>query len=72
MSLTLVGDVISFALAMLADGIGRRVVLGVGCCLMALSGSVFAASGNFWALVVAGVVGIISPKFVPNFNSPWQ
>lgn len=62
MSLTLVGDVISFGLALLADGIGRKVVLGFGALLMVFSGVVFAFSGNFWVLLAAGVVGVISPK----------
>ena len=63
MSLALVGDVISFGLALLADGIGRKVVLGFGALLMVFSGVIFAFSGNFWVLLAAGVVGIISPKY---------
>ncbi|KAH7323548.1 MFS transporter [Rhexocercosporidium sp. MPI-PUGE-AT-0058] len=62
MSLALVGDVISFGLALLADGIGRKVVLGFGALLMVFSGIVFAFSGNFWVLLAAGVVGVISPN----------
>jgi predicted MFS family arabinose efflux permease len=65
MSLALVGDVISFGLALLADGIGRKVVLGFGALLMVFSGIVFAFSGNFWVLLAAGVVGVISPKYDP-------
>lgn len=62
MSLTLVGDVLSFGMALLADGVGRKAVLGLGALLMVGSGVVFAFSGNFWVLLAAGVVGIISPK----------
>ncbi|KAL2063116.1 hypothetical protein VTL71DRAFT_6188 [Oculimacula yallundae] len=62
MSLALVGDVISFGLALLADGIGRKLVLGFGALLMVFSGVLFAFSGNFWVLLAAGVVGIISPN----------
>lgn len=64
MSLTLVGDVISFGLALLADGVGRKIVLGGGALLMVMSGVVFAVTGNFWFLLVAGVFGVISPKYV--------
>ncbi len=62
-SLTLVGDVLSFALTLFADGIGRRIVLGGGAFLMVFSGVVFASTGSFWWLLCASVVGIISPKY---------
>lgn len=63
MTLTLLGDVlISFALTLFADGLGRRRVLVAGALLMSLSGVVFAISGNFWILVMASVVGVISPR----------
>jgi MFS family permease len=65
MSLTLVGDVISFGLALLADGVGRKIILGGGALLMVMSGVVFAVTGNFWFLLAAGVFGVISPKYVP-------
>jgi MFS family permease len=64
MSLTFVGDIISFALSLVADGIGRKHVLAIGALMMAFSGFAFATSGNFWILLIAGVVGIISPKYV--------
>lgn len=64
MSLTLVGDVISFALTLLADGVGRKIILGGGALLMVMSGVVFASTGNFWCLLAASVFGVISPKFV--------
>lgn len=63
MSLTLVGDVISFALTVLADGVGRKIVLGGGALLMVMSGVVFALTGNFWCLLAASVFGVISPKY---------
>jgi MFS family permease len=63
MSLTLVGDVISFALTLLADGVGRKLVLGGGALLMVMSGVVFAVTGNFWCLLAASVFGVISPKY---------
>lgn len=62
MSLTLIGDVLSFFLTTFADGLGRRTVLAVGCSMMIGSGVAFALTGTWWVLVVAGVVGIISPN----------
>ena len=63
LSLTLVGDIISFALTLFADGVGRKIVLGFGAGLMVMSGITFAATGNFWFLLAASVFGIISPKY---------
>ncbi|KAK5107569.1 hypothetical protein LTR62_001012 [Meristemomyces frigidus] len=63
MSLTLVGDVaISLVLTLVADRLGRRRILIGGALLMALSGIIFAISGNFWFLLAAAVVGVISPS----------
>lgn len=63
MTLTLLGDVIiSFILTLFADGFGRRRVLIAGALLMSVSGVVFAISGNFWILVTASILGVISPR----------
>lgn len=63
MSLTLLGDVvISFILTLFADGLGRRRVLVLGAGLMSASGVVFAVSGNYWVLVAASILGVISPR----------
>ncbi|CBF87528.1 hypothetical protein AN9393.2 [Aspergillus nidulans FGSC A4] len=63
MTLTLVGDVaISFLLTLFADAMGRRAVLGLGSALMVGSGVVFALSGNYWWLLTAAVLGVISPS----------
>ncbi|KAL4738099.1 major facilitator superfamily domain-containing protein [Aspergillus similis] len=63
MTLTLVGDVaISFLLTLFADAMGRRAVLGLGSALMVGSGVVFALSGNYWLLLTAAVLGVISPS----------
>ena len=63
MTFTLVGDVgISFILTLFADAMGRRAVLSLGSLLMAASGVVFAAFGNYWALLAAAVLGVISPS----------
>lgn len=63
MTLTLVGDVaISFFLTLFADGIGRRAVLALGSALMACSGVVFGLFDNYWILLTAAVLGVISPR----------
>ncbi|KAI0113190.1 MFS general substrate transporter [Daldinia grandis] len=63
MTLTLAGDVcLSFVLTLFADALGRRVVLALGALLMGASGVVFAVSGSYWVLLVAAVVGVISPS----------
>ncbi|KAI6380929.1 hypothetical protein MCOR25_001454 [Pyricularia grisea] len=62
LSLTLVGDVLlSLLLTAVADGLGRRAVLGIGSIMMTASGIVFATSSNYWILLVAAVFGVISP-----------
>jgi MFS family permease len=63
LTLTLAGDtVISLLLTTQADRIGRRTMLLAGAILMLTAGLVFAATGNFWLLLVAGTVGVISPS----------
>jgi predicted MFS family arabinose efflux permease len=65
MTLTLVGDtLISFLLTLFADGLGRKAILALGAILMALSGAVFALSSNYWVLLLAAIVGVISPRYV--------
>lgn len=61
MTLTLVGDtVISYVLTWYSDWIGRRVVMMLGCLLMFASGLVFAYCLNFWILLAAAILGVIS------------
>jgi len=63
MTITLLGDVvISFLLTIFADKLGRRRILTLGSTMMVFAGLVFAGSGNWWVLVGASVVGVISPK----------
>jgi MFS family permease len=63
MTLTLVGDVfISLGLAFVADAIGRKWILILGSLLMTLAGSCFAIFSQYWILVLAAIVGIISPS----------
>lgn len=62
MTLTLVGDVvISFFLTLFADRIGRKAILSLGAALMAASGVIFALFSNYWVLLAAAILGVISP-----------
>ncbi|KAL2173454.1 major facilitator superfamily domain-containing protein [Thermothelomyces heterothallicus CBS 202.75] len=61
MTLTLVGDVVlSLLLTLVADRVGRRRTLLAGSALMIASGAAFALSENYWVLLAAAVVGVIS------------
>lgn len=61
MTLTLLGDVlISLLLTLTADGMGRRRTLLLGSGSMLVSGVVFAVGSNYWLLLVAAVIGVIS------------
>ena len=63
LTLTLAGDtVISLLLTTQADRIGRRTMLVVGGVLMIAAGLVFAATRNFWLLLLAGIIGVVSPS----------
>jgi MFS family permease len=63
LTLTLAGDVlVSLWLSTRADAIGRRRTLLVGAALMVIAAGVFAATGNFALLVIAAVIGVISPS----------
>ena len=60
--LTNIGDaVLLLYLSFKADVWGRRRVLVLGCVLMAMSGAIFAYLLNYWLLLFAAVVGVISP-----------
>ncbi|RDA85198.1 hypothetical protein CP532_2384 [Ophiocordyceps camponoti-leonardi (nom. inval.)] len=62
MALTLVGDVvISLGLSLVTDAFGRKRMLTVGSLLMGISGIMFGLSANFWLLLAAATIGIISP-----------
>lgn len=61
MTLTLLGDVVlSLLFTLVADKLGRRRILLFGSAMMALSGTAFALSENFWVLLAAAVFGVIS------------
>jgi len=63
LTLTLIGDAaISLWLTTHADRLGRRRILLVGAALMLLAGVVFALSHDFWVLLLAAMVGVISPS----------
>ncbi|MBI3401193.1 MAG: MFS transporter [Acidobacteria bacterium] len=63
LTMTLVGDtIVSLFLTTRADRIGRRRMLTIGATLMAGAGLAFASTRNWWLLVVAGTIGVISPS----------
>ena len=63
LTLTLAGDtVVSLLLTTRADRIGRRRMLVAGALLMAAAGLLFAGTSNLAVLLLAGIVGVISPS----------
>src|SRR4051812_40781629 len=61
--LTLLGDtVVSLWITTTADRTGRRRMLQAGALLMVLGGGVFAVTGDFWLLLLAATLGVISPS----------
>ena len=63
LSATLLGDVaLSLFVTWTADALGRRRMLALGSTLMAMSGLVFYSSQNYLFLLLAAIVGIISPS----------
>jgi MFS family permease len=60
---TLLGDtLVSLYLTTRADRFGRRRMLIIGASLMVTAGVAFAFTTQFWLLVVAGTIGVISPS----------
>ncbi len=63
LSATLFGDtIVSLLITTRADRIGRRRMLMVGAALMAAAGLVFALTTQWWLLLAAGTIGVISPS----------
>jgi MFS family permease len=63
LSLTLLGDAaVSLPITIIADRVGRRRMLLVGAGLMIFAGAVFALTSNFVFLIVAAIIGTISPS----------
>lgn len=61
LTLTLVGDAaLSLLLTTRADAFGRRRVLWIGAILMVGAGATFAVSRDFWILLIAATIGVIS------------
>ncbi|KAK5705678.1 hypothetical protein LTR17_021458 [Elasticomyces elasticus] len=61
--LTLVGDLfVVMLLTQLADTIGLKKILTLGAVSMTASGLVFALSGNYWVLLTAAIIGVVSPS----------
>ena len=62
-TLTLAGDAgISLWITTTADRIGRKRMLILGAWLMVLAGTVFSLTGNITLLMIAAIVGVISPS----------
>lgn len=63
LTLTLLGDaVISLWLTAHADRAGRRRTLLIGAALMIGAGITFALTDNFFILVLAAIIGVVSPS----------
>ncbi len=63
LTLTLFGDaLISLVLTTAADRLGRRYTLSIGALLMLLAGGVFLLSNHFSVLLLAAIIGVISPS----------
>lgn len=63
LTLTLFGDaLISLVLTTSADRFGRRKTLLIGAMLMAIAGAVFVFTNNFVVLLIAAIIGVISPS----------
>lgn len=63
LALAMLGDTaVSLWLTTRADRLGRRRMLHIGAALMVLAGAVFASTGNYWLLLVAATIGVISPS----------
>jgi MFS family permease len=61
MTLTLLGDVfLGTFLTLIADRVGRRNVLLGGSAMMIMSGFIFSYFENFWILLIAAILGVIS------------
>ena len=60
---TLIGDTaVSLFITTRADRFGRRRMLMIGAALMAAAGLVFASTRQWWLLLIAGTIGVISPS----------
>jgi MFS family permease len=62
-TLTLAGDAgITLWITTTADRLGRKKMLLLGAGLMVMAGVVFSLTGNIMLLMIAGIIGVISPS----------
>jgi MFS family permease len=62
-TLTLFGDAgVSLWITTTADRLGRKRMLVLGAGLMVMAGIVFSLTGNPFLLIIAGIIGVISPS----------
>ncbi len=62
-TLTLAGDAgITLWITTTADRFGRKKMLLLGAGLMVMAGVVFSLTGNLMLLIIAGIIGVISPS----------
>ncbi|KAI9672174.1 MAG: hypothetical protein M1831_001988 [Alyxoria varia] len=63
MTLTVLGDAaLSLTLTIFADRLGRKNILMLGSLLMIASGMVFVFCKSYWLLLLAAILGVISPS----------
>lgn len=63
LSLTLLGDaLVSLPITIIADRFGRRRMLVIGAGLMIMAGLVFAITSDITLLIIAAIIGTISPS----------
>jgi len=63
LTLTLVGDTaVSLWITTTADRFGRKRMLVIGALLLVLAGIIFGLTTNYWLLLVAATIGVISPS----------
>ena len=63
LTLTLLGDaVISLWITTRADRVGRKRMLLIGSALMIFAGILFTVTRNFYLLLLAAIIGVISPS----------
>ena len=62
LTLALLGDIlVSLWITTIADRVGRKRMLVAGAALMLFAGIVFAFTANYLLLVIAAIIGVISP-----------
>jgi MFS family permease len=63
LTVALIGDtVIALWITTVADRVGRRRMLLAGAALMVFAGVLFAVTRDFWLLLIAATIGVLSPS----------